>query len=354
MTRFAYDLSILKHPRAGTARYAVELLAAMRASAGRDELLEVTGWPRGPRGSRRWRAANVASDIGWLTIGANLAAARYRVGVWYSPANTLPLLMPRPAVVTIHDTNFLSVGDHDRAYAAYARHVYAASGQRATAVIADSADARDRISTGLGVPLERIVVAYPGIDHGGGIAADPVPGVAEPYVLFVGQTEPHKNVVRLVEAWDRGVPPELRLVIAGPAGRGEDAVRAAIASSPAAGRIDRLDSVTESRLASLYAHATCVVLPSLAEGFGFPPLEAMRHGVPAAVANATSLPEVTRGAAVTFDPYDREAIADAIRRLATDAGLRNDLITAGRAVAASYTWASTAATVWIALREAIE
>ena len=356
MTRVAYDLSILRHPRAGTARYAVELLRAMRAGADHDELIEIPGWPRGPRGSRRWRAANLVSDVGWLTIGANLGAARHRVGAWYSPANTVPLWLPRPSVVTIHDTNFLSGTGHDRAYAAYAEFVYAAAGRRARMVIADSEDARRRIASGLRIPIDRIVVAYPGIDHATPPAAPDagrreVPG---PYVLFVGQTEPHKNVVRLVEAWDRGVPGDLALVIAGPAGRGEAALRDAISSSPARLRIVRLDNVTDARLATLYRDATCLVLPSLAEGFGFPPLEAMRHGVPAAVADATSLPEVTRGAAVTFDPLDPDAIADAIRRIATDAGLRGELVAAGTAVAAGYTWASTARTVWAAIRSAID
>lgn len=353
--RVMYDLSILRHPQAGTARYAMELLHAMQAASGPDILIETAGWPRGPRGTRRWRLANAASDVGWAYVGALATAARQRVDAWYSPANTLPVALPRPRVVTIHDTNFLSPGLHDRSYAAYARLAYRSSGRRAATVIADSHHAGRQLSRDLGIPANRIVVAYPGIDHSTSVQpADPRYGVARPYALFVGQTEPHKNVVRLIEAWSAGVPADLGLVIAGPPGRDEARIMEAITRSPQRERIARLGAVDEGRLSRLYVDASCFVFPSLAEGFGFPPLEAMGYGIPTAVADAASLPEVTGGAALTFDGRDPAAIADSVRRLMEDEHLRADMAARGREVASRYRWAATADVVWGAIRAATD
>ena len=347
--RLAYDLSVLRHPPAGTSRYATQLLAALRTARPDEDIDEARGWPRRSRAGGGWRAVNLASDIGWLTIGANAHAARRRSDVWFSPANVLPLALPRPMVVTIHDANVLSDTGYDRAYATYARLIHARSGRRARSVIADSEHARTHLIDAYGLDPERVVVAYPGVDHrasdatgGAGQALDQASG---PYALFVGQTEPHKNVARLVDAWSRGVG-DIGLVIAGPPGRAEGEVMAAIAASPARERIRRVGSVTDGALDGLYSGASCFIFPSLAEGFGLPPLEAMAHGVPTAVASAASLPEVTGGAALIFDPLDPGAMADAVRRMTDDEALRERLAADGRRVAARYRWSATAETVW--------
>jgi glycosyltransferase involved in cell wall biosynthesis len=351
--RLGYDLSILRHPPAGTARYAVELLRAMRESQ-RDVIIEAHGWPRGPRGSPVWRVANFASEIGWLMVGAAGVALRHRVQAWYSPANTLPFALPRPLVVTIHDTNVLRSDAYDPAYAAYARLAFLMSGRRATAVIADSHDARSRLIAELGLPADRVVVAYPGIDHARGqVAGSPDPRVRKPYALFVGQTEPHKNIGRLIEAWSGNVPAGLHLVIAGPPGRDEARLGAQVAASPVRDRIVRLISVDDPALERLYAEAWCFVFPSLTEGFGLPPVEAMSRGIPTAVAEATALPEITAGAALLFDPEHPEAIAQAVRSIAEDTSLRERLRHQGPAVASRYRWATTATTVWQTIRNAI-
>ena len=109
--------------------------------------------------------------------------------------------------------------------------------------------------------------------------------------------------------------------------------------------------LAEDALARVYADATCFVFPSLSEGFGFPPLEAMARGIPTAVANASSLPEVTGTGAIRFDPLDLDAIADAVRLLTEDGALRTRLRNEGRAAIASrYTWANTATTAWDTIR----
>lgn len=355
--RLGYDLSILRHPYAGTARYAEELLAAMIMSAARDErIVPAQGFPRLRRGGRLRRYLNLASDLTWLTAGIGLLAVRHRLDAWFSPANILPLLLPRPAVVTIHDVNFLDHPEtYDRAYARYARLMFRRSAARAAFVMTDSEYARGRIVERLDLTPDRVVVAYPGLDHRrlAGPAA-PDPDMPARYALFTGQTEPHKNVGLLLDAWRVGVPDDLHLVIAGPPGRDDVRLRAVVAASPELReRVHFLGSVDESRLARLYADAACFLFPSRTEGFGFPPLEAMSHGVPTAVAAAASLPEVTGAAALHFEPDDAPALATVVRRLVEDGELRERLRRDGVATAARFRWNATAAVAWRAVRQAV-
>lgn len=350
--RLTYDLSIMRHPPAGTARYAIELLGAMRASSDNDEIDDVAGWPRGRRGGPVRRIGNLASDLGWLTIGAAAAAVQRHADAWFSPANVLPLALPRPKVVSILDANVVGARDrYDRGYAAYAAWMFRSAGRRADAVLTLSHDARQRLIEGLDIDPDRVVVAYPGIDHAA--RSEPgirIEGLPAEYALYVGQTEPHKNVGALVAAWALDVPTDLGLVIAGPPGRDEPHLEMLIAASPARTRIRRLGRVSEASLARLYVDARCFVFPSLAEGFGLPPIEAMARGVPTAVADAGALPEVTADGAIRFDPHAPEAIAAAVTSLVEDTALRSRLSLAGPAVASRYTWAGTAESAWRVVR----
>ena len=183
-------------------------------------------------------------------------------------------------------------------------------------------------------------------------APEPVPGLPARYALYVGQTEPHKNVRLLLDAWQIAPPADLSLVIAGPPGRDHAAIVDRAGGSPLAGHVLVLGQVTAGQLETLYDGAACCLLPSRAEGFGFPALEAMARGVPVAVANAGSLPEVTGGAALTFDPDDASELATRVVELVTDLDRRTSLIARGREVAATYRWSVAADSVWAIIREA--
>jgi glycosyltransferase involved in cell wall biosynthesis len=354
VTRVGVDLSILRHPPSGTSRYATEVLAALPAALGAG--CEVVGFGGFPRA--RWRNAfrrpvNLAADLTWWTLGSSVRAAAGRIDAWYSPSNILPLALPRPKVVTIHDANLLDPhGGYDRGYVRVAAPLFRRSANAARVVLTDSEFARSAIADQLGIDPAKVVVAYPGIDHTSGAEPlDPDPGLPGCYALFVGRTEPHKNVRLLVEAWGRGVPEDLHLVVAGGAGGDDAAIRRAIAGSPAANRIHLPGAVSEGRLAQLYRDAACFLFPSRMEGFGLPPLEAMRRGVPTAVADTTCLPEVTAGAALLFDPDDPDSVVAAIGDLLSPA-TANRLRREGPAVAARYRWARTAEIVTRAIREA--
>jgi len=353
--RVGVDMSILRHPRAGTARYAVELVSAMGSVAQPSEtLIQIAGFPRAGRGRRVIRYANLTSDLAWWSVGAAATCAAQRVDIWFSPANILPLALPRGQVVTIHDANFLIDPDaYDRRYRAYATRMFRHAAAHADRILTDSRWSAHQLEALLGVPPERIVVAYPGLEHS--LRVTPTqrdPAFPPTYALFVGQTEPHKNVGILLEAWKAGVPGGLHLVIAGRAGRDDERLRASVAQdAKLRGLVHFTGAVDEARLARLYEDARCFLFPSRTEGFGFPPLEAMARGVPTAVANSASLPEVTSGGALLFDPDDPQGVADICQRLANDVAERQALTEVGRSVASRYAWQETAHTAWRAIRK---
>ena len=216
--RLGFDMSILRHPFSGTARYAEELLAAM-TSVGKstDVVIPALGWCRLRRGHRVLRVVNLASDLAWTTVGVPATALQQNVDVWYSPSNIIPPILRRPSIVTIHDVNFLLHPDtYDRSYARYAEVMFRMSARRAAHVITDSEFSRGHLIQAFGVPGDRVSVVYPGLDHtlAAKALAESIVGLPERFALFVGQTEPHKNIGLLLDAWSSGAPADLHLVIA--------------------------------------------------------------------------------------------------------------------------------------------
>lgn len=356
--RLAIDMTVVRQaPHAGTARYAREVMAAMAAAPPVGaELVPVSGWPRWRAADRLrplQRVANLAIDTGWLTGGALAAAARAKADAWFGPANVLPPALPRPMVVTIHDLNFLTLpGTYDRGYARYAERAFRLSARRAARIVTNSNVAREQVVALLEVDPARVRVIHPGVDHLARVTpAGGDTGLPGRYALFVGQTEPHKNVGLLLEAWRAGVPDDLNLVICGPAGRDDGRLRDLAAAPELRTRVHFAGHLTEESLARAYQDAQLFLFPSLGEGFGFPPLEAMARGIPTAVSTAGALPEVTAGAAMLFDPHDAPALAALVTRLASDTRLRSQLRIRGRDVAARYTWAATAAALWQEVRD---
>lgn len=162
---------------------------------------------------------------------------------------------------------------------------------------------------------------------------------APPYILAIGTVEPRKGLPDLVAAFDRVAEsdPDIRLTIAGPAGWGEDAVAASVREARHAGRIRRL-GWTDDR-SSLIANARVLAYPSLYEGFGLPPLEAMSLGIPVVASSAGAIPEVVGDAAVLVAPHDVAALAEGLLTVLQDATTRDRLIAAGSERAGLFTWA---------------
>jgi glycosyltransferase involved in cell wall biosynthesis len=207
------------------------------------------------------------------------------------------------------------------------RMTYDLGAKRAERVIVPSAWVRERAARALGIPLDRLRVVHYGIDHDR-FRPDETP--REGFLFYPAQPWPHKNHARLFEAFAllRAERPGLELVLTGEGfGALPPGVRTVGRASP-------------EELAALYRHAGAVVFPSLHEGFGFPPLEAMASGCPVASSNAGSLPEICGDAALFFDPRCVEEIA-AVAGRALDDGA--SLVPRGLERAQTFTWAEAAA-----------
>jgi glycosyltransferase involved in cell wall biosynthesis len=194
-------------------------------------------------------------------------------------------------------------------------------------VIVNSRFTGDDVVETLGVPADRISVAYPGVEsifRPEGEALD----LGRPYVLTVATLEPRKNLATLLEAYRRLESDELALAVAGAAGWGPQAAL----DLPG---IVRLGYTPFAELPSLYRGAAVFVYPSLFEGFGMPVLEALACGVPCVVSSHPSLDEACGDAALRADPADPEAIAAAISRARTE---RDELVPRGLEHARRFTW----------------
>jgi alpha-1,3-rhamnosyl/mannosyltransferase len=177
----------------------------------------------------------------------------------------------------------------------------------------------------------------------------------EEMVLFVGINKPHKNLVRLAEAFGKLLQQgsKASLMLAGPWDERYPEARWAIDRLGARDRVRWLGPVADADLPALYATATVFVLPSQYEGFGLPVLEAMACGAPVACSNTSSLPEIAGDAALMFDPYDVDAMAGAIGRMLENRTMRVRLVQAGLEQAARFTWQRTAAQTLAVYRKVI-
>ena len=190
----------------------------------------------------------------------------------------------------------------------------------------------------LGVPADRVRAVH------SGIPALPEAGqhtpLDHPYLLAVGTIEPRKGFPALVAAFDAvaAAHPDLRLVIAGPAGWDKAAFDEARDRSGHADRVIWLGYVDDQRRTALLRGATAFAFPSIYEGFGFPPLEAMCAGVPVVAAAAGALPEVLGDAALLVGAHDVDGLAAALLKVVDDSAVRERLIAAGRTQIAKYSW----------------
>jgi glycosyltransferase involved in cell wall biosynthesis len=235
----------------------------------------------------------------------------------------LTVMLPQvgaPATTTIHDLQHEAYPQFfSRPQLTYRRHVYGRSVRSSRLVITVSEHVRDDLVERLGYPVERVRVIHHGVDHA---RFTPDGRAREPFLLYPANWWPHKNHELLLEAFAlvRRGRPELRVVLTGsdhPAGLPEGVT--------SEGR------VSDERLVELYRTAAALVFPSLYEGFGLPPLEAMACGCPAAVSQVAALPEVCGDAATYFDPTSAESIAqgivDVLERPATGGPERSALFT---------------------------
>jgi glycosyltransferase involved in cell wall biosynthesis len=280
----------------------------------------------------------------------------------HSLASTAPVRGRVPRVTTIHDLNYRKVPDaHFGVRGLGMRVLVPAAARRSRRIVVDAASTKDDLVADLRVPADRIDVVPLGVSpppppaDGAVARARARFGLGErPLVLSVSAKRPHKNLERLVRAL-AAIPEERRprLVVPGYPTPHEAELRELARRLGVEDAISWPAWVTGEELEGLYAAASCLVFPSLYEGFGLPVLEAMARGVPVATSGRASLREVAGEAALLFDPEDVDAIRAAIERLVYDEPERRRLAEAGRARAATFTWERTAELTVAAYRRAL-
>lgn len=238
------------------------------------------------------------------------------------------------AVVTVHDLSFARFPEHaDARNLSRLKRRFAYSLERADAIITVSEFSRRELMELYGVKGERVTVIHNGISVPAG--EDRRRRFDFDYFLFVGTIEPRKNLETLLEAWRiikfrRGAAWGCKLVIVGGTGWGCAPPSRQARDKGVEEDVVILDYMPNEALPSLYANAEALVYPSLYEGFGLPPLEAMARGTPVISSNAPALPEILGEAALLCDPIDPEDFARAMVRIRDDHGLREALVAKGR------------------------
>jgi glycosyltransferase involved in cell wall biosynthesis len=284
-------------------------------------------------------------------IKVPLALRRERVTLFHAPHYVLPPLVHCRSVVTIHDCIHLMFPQYlpNRAALGYARTSMAMAASRATRVLTVSESSKADIMRFFGTDPSKIDVIYNAYDQRFGIepAEEAVIRVRErfqlhdEFVLYAGNVKPHKNLDRLIDAFHlvrrRGLD-RLKLVMIGDDISKYASLRRAVHKYQLHKYVRFLGYLPQETLAVMYRLAGVFVFPSLYEGFGLPPLEAMASGTPVVTSNVSSLPEVAGDAAQLVDPYDPEAIADGIYRVLTDVDLRRALRRRGLARAHQFSW----------------
>lgn len=317
---------------------------------------------REPRGAAELAAAGVALEyhplppplslgLVWQQWSLPRRLARGDVDLFYSPLGILPLRCPVPSVVTVHDLTVMLLPETHRLKVRMSQLPFLRSTlDQAAAIAADSESTARDLRFHFPDCRGRVRVVYPGIDPGF------VPGsweeidrtreelgCPEGYLLYAGTLEPRKNLGVLLDAWEglhdedsATTPP---LVLAGPYGWHSSALARRLEALRAGGApVQVLGRLPRERLIRIFQAARFFAYPSLYEGFGLPPAEAMACGIPTVTSNTSSLPEVVGDAGLTVTPHGPGELAEALRLLIRDDSLAAQLGAAGRERSHRFLW----------------
>jgi glycosyltransferase involved in cell wall biosynthesis len=312
----------------------------------------------------RWNTDRPAVRILWEQVVLPAAVRRAHADVLHATAFVAPLARSCPTVITIYDVSFALFPQFFRGFnQTYLRAGTRWSVRHAQRIIAISDCARRDVHRLYGVPLDRITVAYPGVDETLQ-RADPdrvqefrrFKHLPDKFLLYLGTLEPRKNLSMLVRAFAQLKRdfPDAVLVLAGGLGWLVDEVFAAVEACGVKDSVLLPGYVAVEEKALWYAAATAFVFPSLYEGFGLPPLEAMACGTPVLTSNAASLPEVVGEAGLMLAPDDVGGWSAALRRLWADAAYRAELADRGLRRAQQFTWPATSRQIVRAYRDALD
>lgn len=370
--RVGFNATPLAAPLTGIGNYIVHLGAALSAG-GEVDLYSFYGnrWvhetPRPGTGGARASFARRMRDLAkpWIPFKRGLSQARQRLtfgrGVrrhgieLYHEPNYVALPTAVPSVTTIHDLSWLRYPEtHPRDRVRWLERAMPGTLSRVAAVLVDSEFVRNEVLAAFGVDASRIHVVPLGVAEAfrPRVAGETAPSLQAlglthgRYVLTVGTIEPRKNVGHVLDAY-ACLPARLRsrhpLVVAGAGGWRAKTLERQLQALASRGEIRFLGRVADDDLPGLYAGAAAFVFPSLYEGFGLPPLEAMASGVPVLVSDRASMPEIAGGAAMLLDPGQPERTAACLEAVLEDADRRAAMVERGLRRAAAFTWEACAA-----------
>lgn len=361
--RISIDYTPALRQYAGIGRYTRNLTAAL-AEIDRENAYTLFCMGAAPESAAfppnfRVRTTRVPSR--WLTAGWHKLRLPLPVellagssDIYHSMDFTLPPLHRARGVVTIHDLSYLRLpAVADPGLRNYLLQAVPRALTRAAHIVADSTHTKLDIQELLDVPAAKISVVPGGVETRFHPVHDTAQlasvrsryGLPKKFILFVGTLEPRKNLPRLISAFGqarRGAALPHRLIIAGRQGWLFEEIYQRVETERLDDAVQFIGYTQDADLPALYTLADFVAFPSLYEGFGLPPLEAMACGTPVVTGDNSSLPEAVGDAALLVDVEDADALADALVRAATDESLRSRLSVLGPQQAAHFTWGAAA------------
>jgi glycosyltransferase involved in cell wall biosynthesis len=358
------DAIPLTLPRAGVGHYTFELARALALAAPADEFelaypstytpVNLEASESLPPNLREARVRVGALGRRWWSAGLPRYAGRRGLRLFHGTNYDVPLWGGAARVVTVHDlSQFVHPETHERRSVSRARRRLPLMVRAAEAVVTPTEAVRREVCEHLGVPPSKVYAVHEAARacfkpqaRAEAEAALRGLGVGGDFLLAVGTIEPRKNLAALVRAFEvvlRERPSAtLRLVVAGGRGWLTGPLFEALERSPARERVVLTGYVSDGHLRALYSACRAFVYPSVYEGFGLPPLEAMGCGAPVVAGRTPAVEEVTAGAARLFDPRDASALARTLLELLDHEPARRALAEAGLARAAHFSWERTA------------
>lgn len=363
--RIGLDARFLTHPQPGGYKtYISHLAPALARVDGENEYVLYTDRPAEAHlfaGTENFRLRPLPGTAPLVGVPFReqfllpLGMARDGVSMMHFPSTTAPLLANCPFVITVHDMIWHSSPPFSRtsprrmAMWLYTRTLPLLVIRRAGAILTISQAAKEEIVRHLGIEAENVHVVY--------LAASPLYqaehdvgdkrrirrrfGLDAPFILAIGSADPRKNVSRLIKAYTslgNDLQRRYALAIVWTHSLLQSRAAALVEELGVQDRVHFLQGVSDEDLARLYRSATLFVFPSLYEGFGLPPLEAMACGTPVVAGDNSSIPEAVGDAAVRVDSRDVEALASAMARVLADSELRGELRARGLAHARTFSW----------------
>lgn len=334
--KIALDGMPLVSPLTGVGHYTQELARNLAIVAPSDSFAFIS-----PRGVLKRR---------WWSAGLPVHLLRNSFDLFHGTNYEIPLWSQRPTVVTIHDLSLLLHSEfHEKRLTWRGRWRLPLMAKKASKIITPSTSVKTEVCEAFGVDPEKVTVTPEAPRPVFKRREDPELlrrlGIDGDFILFVGTIEPRKNLRRLVEAFGRvmhGTELTAKLVIAGGLGWLMDDFGSFIKEKGVEDRVCLTGYLEDEELCGLYSACTAFVYPSLYEGFGLPPLEAMACGAPVVTSRIASLKETVGDAARLVDPNDVEDLASAMVEMLTDGRVREHYAEAGKNHVKEFTWEQTA------------